>query len=94
MSNTDCYKCKFKSNIPGNCHISCTKTNPQTSMLFTMLSFADIPAFQEALTKHYGFHVDQQPIQQGWFQFPLNYSSNWIQGNCLHFEKIDIQEIN
>ncbi len=94
MSKTDCYQCKFKSNIPGNCHISCTKTTPQISMLFAVLSFSDIPAFQEALKKYYGFEVDHHPIQQGWFQFPLNYSSNWIQGNCMHFEKIDIKEIS
>lgn len=89
MSN--CHNCKFKQNIPGNCHISCSlpvfdkiKDSPEISLL----SLVGAP-FDTGLEVPLGMKSNPYGVNSGWCFFPFNYDPAWLEGDCSQFKKRD-----
>lgn len=84
----NCYKCKHRRTIPGDCHTRCAhpkvvegndSDNPFTLMA-AMFSGDTVEA-----TKELDIRGDANGIRNGWFMWPANFDPVWLQ-NCNGFE--------
>ena len=94
MNERNCYNCKFKQNIAGDAHVSCEFPNLTANDKFSIsgLLIANFKQGNQVLKSNFGFSVDSHPVQNGWFNFPINFDPNWIQGECKkHSENPDIK---
>ncbi len=77
----NCYECKHRRNLVGDCHSACVAIpsallgNAWTSVM---------------MTGGYADKIQGHPhgIQNGWFNWPLNFDPTWVKG-CSYFEKKD-----
>jgi hypothetical protein len=74
----DCYKCKHRRNIPGDCHSECNHPEAMTMMLGSLLG-KDVP--NKVQGKAHG-------ISHGWFNWPFNFDPIWLE-KCSLFESKD-----
>ena len=83
MERPDCYKCKWRGEVPGSCHSSCK--HPSTAdahggMAGLMSVFASVgrvpPVVQDT-----GLKVRGNPhgILKGWFNWPCNFDPTWLE---------------
>lgn len=90
----NCYNCKFKCNIAGDTHISCNYPKLDQTQKFNISSLLLITPEQgiQLLKDNFGFSVSTHPIVSGWFNFPINFDPNWIEGECTkHSEQPDVK---
>ena len=57
-----CYECKHREELPGNCHSQCNKG-------LAALMKADVMPKVKA---------DSHGIENGWFYFPFNFDPVWL----------------
>jgi len=90
----NCYNCKFKGNIAGDAHISCNYPKLNQTQKINISSLLLITPEQgiQVLKDNFGFSVSTHPIVSGWFNFPINFDPNWIEGECTkHSEQPDVK---
>ena len=90
MSKPNCYKCKWRRDIPGDAHSSCehpqaafARDDPTAGLRATLATVARVEPIQaDAL------NVAGHPhgIKNGWFCWPWNFDPTWLL-NCDGFEK-------
>ncbi|MHA1291112.1 MAG: hypothetical protein ACTSQJ_00420 [Promethearchaeota archaeon] len=96
----DCYKCKYKGNLPGSAHICCKHPvfkpilDDPIGQLFS--AFASVRIFPPVLAigkigeigEKAGIVVKGDPhgIRNGWFNHPFNFDPVWLL-ECTGFEK-------
>jgi hypothetical protein len=83
----NCYECKWRFPIPGDCHSECK--HPKISDSDKLLT----PIFimmgkRSPLEKRLNIMGDTHGIQNGWFAWPLNFDPTWLI-TCDGFEKIE-----
>ena len=84
MTKPNCYECKHRRNVPGDCHSSCAhpangnETNQLESMVMLMMGRAP-----KAGNKVVG---DPHGIRAGWFMYPMNFDPAWLV-SCEGFEE-------
>ena len=90
MDKPNCYACRFRGDIPGDCHSTCRHpaTNNQTDepfvglvMMLTNFSAGKPPAGSREL----GITANPHGIRMGWFLWPYNYDPAWLL-SCKGFE--------
>lgn len=86
----DCYKCKHRRELRGDCHSSCAHPsgagdNPYGRVMATFASVGRVrPVKSETAA---GLKVVGHPhgIQNGWFNWPWNFDPVWLE-SCDGFE--------
>lgn len=80
MSNKpDCYQCKHRNNVPGDCHSSCSHPSMTSADGF----LAAITGIGNPAINATG---DSHAKRMGWFSFPINYDPAWLL-TCDGFEQ-------
>lgn len=91
MDKPNCYQCKHRRNIPGDCHSSCVHpgsgyntTDDVMTGLFKILArgLESLPV-QDGATLH--VTGDPHGIKNGWFLHPINFDPTWLL-TCDGFE--------
>jgi len=86
MSKPNCFKCKWKKDLPGNADIGCshpllpveiTDDNPLV-MLMSILSSARKIPFSLSGNNPIGVIGDPHGIKKGWFNFPFSFDPTWL----------------
>jgi len=82
MDKPDCYKCKYRDEVPGSAHSRCRhpafdslKENPMIELM-ALLGGGGIPPIAVK-----GITVRGNPhgIRSGWFSHPFNFDPVWLQ---------------
>lgn len=79
MSKPNCYSCKHRRSIPGNCHISCK--HPAIASVFghPLAEFVVMGGgIPPVLAEVIGVTAHEHGIRSGWFSWPFNFDPNWL----------------
>ena len=78
MKNPDCYKCKYRGDVPGDAHSCCNYPSNDTGLL----SFYT----EKNIDNRHKLHIkaDQHGVKMGWFAWPVNFDPVWLE-NCDGF---------
>jgi hypothetical protein len=86
----DCYKCKYRGEVPGSAHSRCnhpknkeTLSNPMLGLM-AILGSANgnaIPNLSKLKVKG-----DPHGVRNGWFNFPFDFDPVWLE-ECEGFTK-------
>lgn len=86
----DCYTCKHRRSIPGDCHSMCA--HPATGLKENANMFDGVVACLEASgASELGIVGNAHGIRCGWFFWPGNFDPVWLV-NCNGYEFNDKQE--
>jgi hypothetical protein len=91
MSKPNCYECKYRKNIPGNCHSQCAhpafKKSLDDPMAQILGIFASVGRGGPVSVVSTDCIVTANPhgIQNGWFNHPFNFDPTWLK-SCTGFE--------
>jgi len=86
----NCYKCKWRGDVPGDCHSSChhpkCKKVVDDPLGAVMSILGDKPT--RGLSTMTGLKVKGNPhgIKSGWFNHPINFDPVWLL-ECDGFEE-------
>lgn len=92
MEKPNCYKCKYRGEVPGSAHSCCNHPSLKGITKNPLLGLASIlgsvrgglpPMSQEGGIKVKG---KEQGIRGGWFNHPLNFDPVWLE-ECDGFKK-------
>ena len=88
----DCYKCKYRRDLAGDCHSSCAHpkaggeaTDPFGGMMAMFASVGRVaPVIGEGAIE---LEIKGSPhgMMNGWFNWPFNFDPIWLEG-CNGFE--------
>jgi hypothetical protein len=70
----NCYECKYRSSLPGDCHSAFTHPNVFTLMVSAISGLCLSPVVG-----------NQHGIDNGWFYWPVNFDPIWLE-SCALFE--------
>lgn len=74
----DCYKCKYRRNVPGDAHSCCRYPGNKTGL------FDFFENGNKKNARKLNIKADQHGIRNGWFFWPINYDPVWLT-NCDGF---------
>lgn len=79
MEKPNCYKCKYRRPLPGDCHSKCVhpilgKVHDDPMAQLISMSGGLPPIFPEIL----GITAHEHGIRSGWFTWPLNFDPAWM----------------
>ena len=77
MEKPDCYKCKYRRDLSGDCHSQCGVFGTGS---LQMVAFAMYVNCDEK-----GVVGDPHGIKNGWFNWPLNFDPTWLE-KCSYYE--------
>lgn len=78
----DCYRCKYRGNVPGDAHSCCHYPGNQTGLL-------DFFAAENASNFiKLNIRADPHGVKMGWFHWPVNFDPTWLR-NCDGFSAKD-----
>lgn len=84
----NCYECKWKRNIPGDCHISCSHPSEKVEDPYQqILSLLNVKQAHPLNNPVLNIKGNPHGISKGWFNFPFNFDPVWLE-NCDGFEKV------
>jgi len=93
----DCYTCKHRRGIPGDCHSCCKHPSlgdvPDNALIGLMGILAGagrVPGFQ-VNSKELNIKGNPHGIRNGWFNFPVNFDPTWLE-NCDGYENKNKEE--
>ncbi len=88
----DCYKCKWRGDLLGDCHSRCThpalkaaNDDPRLKMLAMFASVGRVAPIQAGIDE-LGIKANYHGIKQGWFNFPWNFDPHWLE-ECKGWEQ-------
>jgi len=90
----DCYKCKHRGTVPGDCHSCCKHpsvgdTSPIGAIMGILASVGRVsPVKKENSLNIKGV---AHGINNGWFNWPYNFDPTWLE-NCDGFESEEIKK--
>lgn len=91
MKKTDCYKCEYRGNIPGDAHSCCNHPknkeileNPLAKIMAILGGVGRVSPIKHET----GLKVVGNPhgIRNGWFNWPLNFDPSWLE-ECNGFKE-------
>lgn len=92
MTKPDCYKCRYRGNVPGSAHICCNhpslKQATDNPILQVLGIMASVGRSSPMLVNSPELNIKGDPhgISHGWFNFPFNFDPTWLE-NCDGFEE-------
>ena len=87
----DCYKCKYRGNVPGSAHSCCNHPtvkemlSKSNNSLLELLSLFQTGAIL-IQPRDMNIKANQHGLDNGWFNFPFDFDPVWLE-NCDGFEK-------
>ncbi len=75
----ECYDCKYRGEIPGDCHSKCDYPGLNNGLL-------DMFADNTAIRRKLNIKGNPQGIRHGWFMWPCNFDPTWLE-NCDGFKQ-------
>ena len=85
MKNPNCYKCKYRSEIPGDAHSCCTHPKASDEAIFFLADlFNRNPSTNRA--RPLNVRGNAHGVKNGWFCWPTNFDPIWLE-NCNGFEE-------
>jgi len=90
----DCYKCKWRREVPGSAHSSCAHpsmqalaADPLGQLLGTLASVGrSAPISGQSMVQDaIRVKANQRGIERGWFNHPWNFDPVWLE-ECSGFE--------
>ena len=82
MNNPDCYKCKYRSNVPGDRHSQCLYPGNEDTLL-TMFGIHTKNNVNNAIQLN--IMAAAHGVSKGWFNWPMNFDPIWLR-NCDGFQ--------
>jgi len=86
----DCYKCKWRREVPGSAHSACKHPlteilwhNPMLRLTALLKGLPPVCVVPEGL----GLEVEAYGIERGWFNFPFNFDPCWLI-DCKGYEEV------
>ena len=80
----NCYKCRFRGNVPRDTHSCCNHTVNGSSFMEKVL-------FMKLSARKLNIQANPHGVKKGWFFWPLNFDPAWLV-NCDGFEAIKEKE--
>jgi hypothetical protein len=82
----DCFKCRYRGNVPGSSHLSChhpVYDDPQIKFLSLLSAAGQMPGIKITVP---GIIVKGNPvgIERGWFTHPVDFDPTWLE-ECSGF---------
>lgn len=74
----ECYKCKYRGNVPGDAHSCCRYPGNETG-IFDIFSKKNTQN-----RKKLNIQAETHGIKNGWFLWPVNFDPVWLT-NCDGF---------
>lgn len=87
-----CYKCKYRGNVPGSAHSCCNhpsiKKEYDDLVRQLLATLADVGRVCpiSAESKELNIRANPHGIKKGWFNWPWNFDPVWLE-NCDGFEE-------
>lgn len=72
MNRPNCYKCKYRGNVPGDAHSCCRYPGNDTN-LFAMFDQDNLIQMIKL-----GIKADRYGFENGWFMWPVNFDPTWL----------------
>jgi len=86
----NCYKCKFRRDLPGNAHSRCA--HPSIPEMGPLAEIASIFGGGRPMPNEINVKGNQHGIRMGWFMWPLNFDPTWLE-SCDGFTALDRIEV-
>ena len=74
----ECYKCKYRGNVPGDAHSCCKYPGNKTGM-FDFFESSNSENMNKLNIK-----ANAHGVKSGWFMWPVNFDPVWLE-NCDGF---------
>lgn len=90
MSKPDCYNCKYRGDIPGDCHSICRHPSvSKNDLIASLMSIMGKRIPNDAILADEKLNIKGNPhgIKNGWFCWPFNFDPIWLE-NCDGYEEI------
>lgn len=93
----ECYKCKYRGTIPGNCHSKCEHpkikrlTENPIGAIISLLGAKRLGTGEEefeSVRKELNIQANAHGIRSGWFLWPFNFDPVWLE-NCDGFTPVE-----
>lgn len=75
----DCYSCKYRRNVPGSAHSSCTKITGNNAITAMALVWSG--------RKVPGLSFNKHGVDSGWCNWPLDFDPIWV--TCKYHQPVD-----
>ena len=88
----NCYECKYRRSLAGDCHSSCAHPkanggdNPLMALMAIFASVGRVAPVMGEGAKGLNVKFSEWGIKQGWCNFPWNFDPVWLE-SCDGFEK-------
>ena len=88
----NCYECKHRRAVAGDCHSSCahpkagSSDDPLMALMSLLASVGRGDPIVGGGAKELNIRGNQHGIDRGWFSWPINFDPIWLE-NCDGFEK-------
>lgn len=86
---TNCYDCKWRSDLVGDAHSCCEhpQINDSDRVTSPMLLFVGM---RSGAMKRMNVSGNRHGIEHGWFLWPLNFDPVWLE-SCDGFERKEVK---
>lgn len=87
----DCYKCKFRGNVPGSVHSSCkvisqTSDKDKAAQLELLIAGGQISLTDQ--NDNPIVKLNPHGVKNGWAMWPLDFDPTWVESCGFFKEKI------
>lgn len=86
---SDCYKCKYRGNIPGNTHSRCnviSSTNEPSSKELELLIGSGLYKLVNSNTNEPLVKLNPHGVKMGWAIWPINFDPIWVE-ECSFYDE-------
>ena len=86
----NCYKCKHRGTIPGDCHSMChhPKVEQDSNPFGALVDMISGKNNQAAIDL--GIKGNAHGIRSGWFMWPANFDPTWLE-SCNGFKEKEVK---
>ena len=78
MTRPNCYECKYRGTVPGDCH-SCCRHPKVKSSHDTFAGIVDAMLGKDKDTvEELNIMADVHGVRSGWFFWPVNFDPTWL----------------
>jgi len=88
----NCYDCKYRRNLPGDCHSKCAhptveneNDDPLKNLMAIFASVGRVAPQISTAARDLGIKAKAHGVKNGWFNWPWNYDPIWLEA-CNGFE--------
>jgi len=88
MNKQNCYKCRYKEDIPGDAHVCCEHPEIKKNLKEEMFACLGVSNAISPSSQKLNIRANAHGVEKGWFNWPVNFDPVWLE-NCDGFEEKD-----